>query len=224
MVVQIDLYVGIHKGHRGSLFKVSVQAAKIDLSSHGSVQSLHREVVSFRDAVRVHIELEEKFIHPLLSDRVPGGARELEAEHRDHFERLDDLVAHLDGIRTKSVSFEKRRELALEFYRALNRFIALYLVHLNKEEEEVQPTLWKLCADDELMAAFGKMLASQSPEELAQNFSMMIPALSLDELAGLYAGIRAKAPPQVIQMFAGLAEQLLSKDDWAEAKKRFAKV
>lgn len=89
---------------------------------------------------QTYAALEEKFIHPLLSDRVPGGARKPEENHRIMHQRFDDLVTHVDGIRAKS-DFEKRRELALEFYRAWNRFLSFYFVHINREEEQAQPAL-----------------------------------------------------------------------------------
>jgi hypothetical protein len=164
--------------------------------------------------------MEEKYIHPVLSEMVPGGARKLEEDHRIINQRFDDLVAHLDGIRSKSGDLEKRRELVLEFYRAWNRFIAYYFTHINVEEERVMPILWKLCTNEELAATFRTIIASQKPEELRENFEMMLPAMNLYERVDMINQGRSTMPPEAFQAFLKLAEHLLSPDDWKALKSK----
>jgi hypothetical protein len=162
--------------------------------------------------------MEENFIHPLLSDRVPGGAEKLDEEHQTVEHLLHNLVAHLDRTRSKSTKFEKRKELCLEFYLAFNRFIAFFLSHIDEEEEHVRPTLWDLCTSEELTAAIIKLLASQKPEEGLQNLEMMLNAANSDDLAGLITHAKAALPPEAIQGGLQLAESVLSARDFAALK------
>jgi hemerythrin-like domain-containing protein len=217
---QPDLYVGIHKGQRGKFFGIAMQAGVIDLADQASLDRLYDELSFFREHMKLHASLEEKFIHPLLSERVPGGARKLEEDHRKIDQQFDDIVTQFDAIRAKSIDFEKRSELVLEFYRAWNRFISLYFAHINDEEENVQPTLWKLCTNEELANTFRTILTSQKPDELKYNLEMMLPAMNLYERAEILNAGRASAPPEMFQAVLKLAERVLSPNDWTALKSK----
>jgi len=217
---QIDLYTGIHKGQRSCFFKISVQAGTIDCADQKSLDVLHDELASFREHMRLHAALEEKCIHPLLSDRVPGAARKLEEDHRKINQQFDDLITHFAAIGTKPAEFERRRELALEFYRAWNRFTSFYFMHINKEEENIQPALWQLCTNEELANTFRTILASQKPDELKYNLEIMLPAMNLDERAEIINAARASAPPEMFQAVLKVAGQVLSPDEWIRLKSK----
>ena len=214
------MYTDIHKGQRGRFFKISAQAGTIDYADQKSLDMFHDELTSFKEHMRLHAALEEKYVHPLLSERVPGGAKKLEEDHRNINQQFDDLVTHFNAIRSKPADFETRRELALEFYRAWNRFVSFYFMHINEEEESVQPTLWKLCTNEELANTFRTILASQKPNELKYNLEIMLPAMNLDERAKTINAARASAPPEMFQAVLKVAEQVLSPDEWADLKSK----
>src|SRR4030067_1920744 len=87
-----DLYTAIHKGQRGKFFKISMQAGTVEYADRKSLDGLHDELVSFREHMHLHAALEERFIHPLLSAGVLGGARKLEKDHRKMRQQFDDIV------------------------------------------------------------------------------------------------------------------------------------
>jgi hemerythrin-like domain-containing protein len=217
---QIDLYANIHKGQRSRFFKIAMQAGIIDYADQNFLDRLYDELNSFREHMRFHATAEEKYIHPMLSERVPGGARKLEEDHRIINQRFDDLVTHLDATRAQSADLRKRRELTLEFYRAWNRFLSFYFLHINKEEEQVTPVLWKLCTNEELAATFKMIMASQKPDELRENFEMMLPAINLYERVEMIKAGQASMPPEAFQGFLKLTEHVLSPDDWTALKSK----
>jgi iron-sulfur cluster repair protein YtfE (RIC family) len=146
----LNMYAGIHKGQRSALFQLSTRAGVLDNNDKKDFQAFRNDLAAMRDEIKEHIKNEETYVHPFLIERVPGAAQDLEDDHRDTERMLDELVNHFDGIMGKSIEFDKLFELGLEFYRALNRFITHYLVHINKEEEYIQPALWFVCTGDEL--------------------------------------------------------------------------
>jgi hemerythrin-like domain-containing protein len=217
---RVDLYAGVHKGQRARFFRIMMKAGTLDYDDRDSLDRLYDELTAFREHMRLHASLEERFIHPLLSERVPGGARKLEEDHRTMHQQFDDIVAQFEGIRSRASESEMRRELVLEFYRAWNRFISFYFMHINEEEENVQPTLWKICTDKELAEIFKSILASQNPEELKYDLQIMLPAMNTYERAEMINAGRASTPPQAFQGLLKLAEQALSPDDWAALKSK----
>ena len=136
---QVDLYGGPHKGQRLRFFMISKASGTLDVNDQNAVAALESELASFRDNMFLHANIEEKFIHPLLSERVPGGADKLNEDHRIMHKQFDELVGCLGEIKKKP-----RDELSLEFYLAWNRFISFYFNHIDYEEEHVMPMLWEL--------------------------------------------------------------------------------
>ena len=218
VISEIDLYVGIHKGQRHRFFSIATQAGILDHTNPKAVDALYDELYSFREHLRVHAHMEEKFIHPVLSQRVPGGAMQLEEDHRLIRQKFDDLIANFDGFRAKPVDFEKRPELALELYRAWNRFAAFYFMHINREEEQVMPTLWKLCTVEELAEIHKLMIINQTHEQLVEDFKMMLPNANLKEQVEILGSVRAALSHEEYQGFLKLAEQLLGPKNWADLK------
>ena len=189
----------------------------LDFGDSKALENLREEIISLREHVRLHVKLEEKCIHPLLLDRVPGLSRELEEDHRNIDQKFDDLIICFDGIRGKP-DFAKQGELVLEFYRAWSRFMSIYFMHIDKEEELVQPLLWELCTFEELIIAYKMFLASQTPKEMAEQMQMMLVATNLYERADILSQGRANAPPEMFQAVLKLAQQVLSQNDWTALK------
>jgi hypothetical protein len=109
-------------------------------------------------------------------------------------------------------------ELALEFYRAWNRFVAFYFMHINREEEQVMPALWKLCTVEELAEIHKLMIINQTHEQLVEDFKMMLPNANLKEQVEILGSVRAMLSSEEYQGFLKLAEQLLGPKSWANLK------
>ena len=224
MPSQIDLYTGIHKGQRSYLSQFSKQAGTLDINDPEALAKLATDYSELLEHFRVHAALEEQHIHPLLYDRIPEGAKDLEEDHGRQEQILENLAKHLGTLSEKPVEFEKREEIALEFYRGLNRFISVYLAHINKEEEVIQPSLWKLCTPGELLEAFNTIIASMEPRMLMLNLGIMIPAMNIDERTTLLKGIKASAPPEAYKGITALAERALSPEDWSDLRERIGEA
>jgi hemerythrin-like domain-containing protein len=192
---------------------ISKAAGTLNVNDQNALTTLEAELASFRDNMFLHANIEEKCIHPLLSERVPGGADKLNEDHRIMHKQFDELVAYFGQMKKKL-----GEELSLEFYLAWNRFIAFYFNHIDYEEEHVMPALWKLCSNDELIEVFRKALASQTPKELMENLGMMLPAVSPNERAMLLNQGRATMPPEAFQVALKLAEHVLAPEDWSFLK------
>jgi hypothetical protein len=214
----LNMYAGIHKGQRLALFQLSMRSGALDNNNKKDFKAFRNDLAAMRNEVKGHIKNEETYVHPFLREMVPGAAQDLEDDHRDTERMLDELVNNFDVIMGKPIEFDKLFELCLEFYRALNRFIAHYLVHINKEEEYIQPALWFVCTGDELRTAMSKILASLSPEEAMQELSIIVPADNVDGLAELYLVAKESIPPEGFKAACDLAQRLLSPADWDSLK------
>jgi len=216
----LNMYAGIHKGQRLALFQLSIRAGALDHNDKKDFKAFRNDLEGMRDEIREHIKNEETYVHPFLRERVPSAAQDLEGDHRDTERMLDELMNHFDNLMGKPIEFDKLFELCLEFYRALNRFICHYLVHINKEEEYIQPALWFVCTGDELWTAMSRILASLRPQQAMQELSIIIPADNVDGLAELYLVAKDSIPPQGYKAACELAQHLLSPPIWNNLKSR----
>jgi hypothetical protein len=198
---------------------ISKAAGTLDANDQNALVSLENELLSFKEHMFRHAELEEKFIHPILSERVPGGASRLNEDHKILHKQFDDLIACFGEIKKKQTDFEKREELSLEFYLAWNRFTSFYFNHIDYEEEYVMPSLWKLCTFDELFGVFRKSLADQALEEIIYAFIMALPAMSPTERVMIINQGRAVGPPEAFQAAIKIAEHVLTPTDFSSLKK-----
>jgi len=214
----IDLYTSTHKGQRLKFSEISNAAGTLNMNDHNKLNSLEVTLVSFRDHMYQHASLEEKFIHPLLAERVPGGADRLEEDHRVMRKQFDNLVACFGELKKKSTDFEQRDEFSLEFYRAWSRFISFYLDHIDFEEDHVMPLLWKLCTQDELAGRFRQIMADQTPKQLLDNLGIILPALNPAERSMTLKMGQATMPAEAFQAVLNVAERVLSPEDWEPLK------
>jgi len=215
---QVDLYTGIHKGQRARFSMISKAAGTLNTNDPNALSEFEAELASFRDHMFLHANLEEKFIHPLLAERVPGGANRLNEDHRIMHKQFDDLLAVFGEIRKKPADFEKREDISQEFYLAWNRFIVFYFNHVDYEEEYVMSSLWKLCTSEELFNVFRQVMADQTPNQLMGNLGMMLPAMNPAERAMILNQAKATMPPEAFQAVLKLAERVLSPEDWSKLK------
>lgn len=216
-----QIYASVHKGWRNRLFQMSVRAGKLDFADQPSLDVFYSDLKSMAAGIHLHHHnMEERFIHPLLSARVPGGAERLDKQHRHIDHLLDNLLAHFDGVRSKAAGFEKRRDLGTEFYLAFNRFIAVFLVHIDQEEEQVQPVLWNLCTAEELATTWRAILTNQTPAEAMENLGMTLSSASLDEAAGLLTLAQTNLPPDRFELGSDFARSVMDPQDWSALKDR----
>src|SRR5512137_825765 len=97
---------------------ISKAAGTLDINNQEALTSLGNEIILFREHMFLHASREEIFIHPLLSERVPGGANRLNEDHRNMHRHFDELVASLEEMKKKPLDFGKLQEIAQEFYLA----------------------------------------------------------------------------------------------------------
>ena len=216
-----EIYTHIHKGWRNRLFQMSIKSGRLDYTDQASLDSFYSELQSVVAGIRLHHHsMEERFIHPLLSARVPGGVERLDRQHRHVDHLLDNLLLQVDAMRNQAGGLEKRRELGLEFYLAFNRFISFFLIHIDQEEEQIQPALWNLCTAEELETAWRAILNNQTPQEAMENLGMILSSADVDEVGNLLAFAQASLPPERFDLGSKYARSVLDDHDWSMLKDR----
>jgi hypothetical protein len=207
-----DFYTAPHKGQRRRLFDFADRVGTADFADPDTVDALGAELEDLTSALRAHADLETRFIHPLLQTHVPARAAFLEEEHADLELNVAELIAHFQDITANPCSSEQCRAFGLEFYRALQRFIARYLDHID-EEERTMFELWNHCGDEELETVIGAMRAAVPPEREWAELAHVLPALNPWERVNVLRSLQRFD----VFRFDGacrVAREVLATEDW----------
>lgn len=216
--MRIDFYTHVHKCQRKQMFHLAMQAGEINYNEPDKLLPLANDLAAFLTNLRMHAYHEDTFIHPLLHRKMPGSARTLDKEHEELKSDLLCLEENFAHIQLLPSQYPKRQEQGLEFYRALNRFIAEYLHHINKEEYVLQ-NLWETAAHPELS---GMMIAFQVYNNLEEGKKWLnnnLSAMSLDERILMFRTVQLMAPENVFLSMSKLSEEILGNDVWKSIEK-----
>jgi hypothetical protein len=198
-MTRIDFYTLFHKALRRELFALVDLAGRSDAADPAAAARLREASRRAWRMLAEHARHEDDFLHPLIAERLPALHAAVEAEHA----RLD---ADQRALEAMAEALGADPEAGLAYYRALNRFLAATLAHLDHEEATIMPALWEAGADAALAELMGRFAASFSPEARLRDATLMLAAMSPAERAGYLAKLRQALPAEALAELAARLE------------------
>jgi hypothetical protein len=183
------------------LFELARDIGKADWDKPAGAAQLVARLRAMLTHLRDHAQNEETYIHPLFDD-IGSGAGQIHDEHDALEVDLEALEHLIDSGRHA------------ELYAAYTRLLGRYLLHLDQEETAQRTVLWAHYDDNALLAVFNRFKAERAPEMARLDLEFMLPALSADELAQIYMGMKRSVSPAVFEKAVELAVQVLGESDW----------
>jgi iron-sulfur cluster repair protein YtfE (RIC family) len=211
-VVRFDIYVRIHKALRALMADVLTRVGQIDTDDPRSVSETLAAVRILLDTCRMHLEKENRFIHPAMEARMPGSTRAIAAEHVEHEKAYDLLEKDVHQI--ESAPPAMRAAAAALLYRHLTVFVGENLIHMDVEEAEHNRILWDTHADAEILALEQTIVASSTREQVGLILRWMVPHITPAERAALFIGMRKTAPAQVVDGALSAVKPHLDAPEW----------
>lgn len=209
-----NIYANIHKGLRAYMAQVLQITGRADWNDEFDRTYALGELRGLLAMCRAHLEHENDFIHCAMDARKPGSAGRGTAEHLQHVDAIDTLLAR--AVALDAAPPIRRPQLAHELYLALAMFIAENHEHMDMEETRHNAVLWDAYSDEEIHAIEGALVASMPAEATMQTMRWMIPSMAHPERVALLDGMRRHAPAEVFRAVMALAESLLSSRDNAK--------
>jgi hypothetical protein len=167
---RVHLYAKIHKAQRAWLMRSIVAAGRTDPADPAAIALVAADARRLAHHLHEHGLHEEQFIHPLLSGADPDLANQLEAEHCT----LDIALAELSRAADAN-------DLA-GLYPALTGFVVRYFPHLDIEEQQAMPAIWRAFDDgallDRVMLPF---ISTRSSAGIIDDLNLQIGALNPQE-------------------------------------------
>lgn len=203
--VRHDFYRGVHKGLRLALARLLTRLGNVDAADASAVRRLLADLRGQLVFSAGHLHHEDAVIHTALAPHAPEAVAALEAEHDHHRAAFEALEAAIVAAETSEPCAPALHALYIRF----SQFVAEDFAHMAHEETVVMPLLQSFFTDAELHALEGRIIASQSPEEMVIGGRMIMSALSPAERLAMAAGARAAMPPPAFEgMMAAIAPAL----------------
>lgn len=213
---RFDIYSLPHKGIRAALAGALAGAGRLDWRDHEDTAHMVDTVRELATLCRVHLAIEERFIHPAMEARRPGSAGDTADEHRRHLADIDRLeqcaleLSHLPALR--------REITARDLYRQLAHFTADNLRHMDREESVNARVLWETHDDAELVALHREIVGAQTPGERRIGLRWMLPHMTPAERATLLGSMRAQLPAEAFDSTLAMTLPLLDARDAAKLR------
>jgi Hemerythrin HHE cation binding domain len=211
---RFEMYRPIHKALRAFMSDTLVAIGRMDPDDDSDVTIALEQARSLLAVLRVHLEDENRFVHPAMEARRPGSTDRTAHDHVEHecaLSELDDLIT-----RVSRSLLQERASAASTLYRQLALFVAENFEHMHVEEHDNAAVLWAEYTDEELMAIEAAIVASVPPAAMAVAARWMMSGLNHSERVTMLVGIRQTAPTEAFEGLVAIARGHLSPRDWAK--------
>jgi len=204
-----NIFYQIHKGMKALLYETALQVQHTDF---WNVDEADDAIETINEVIRLfekHAHSEDELVFPAVEKYDPAMADAFEQEHvKDHL--LGQLLANsIAGYEAAGVITDKAGA-GKQVQSAFSKFMIFNLEHMAKEEEVINPILWRHYTDAELMAITHTIIARVPQDYLARFNKWMMRGLNNAEITGWLKGVEKNAPEPVFQSLFVIAEKELS--------------
>lgn len=160
--MRVDLFSMIHKAVRSVLFELSLEAARVDLTSAAAIDGLSERIDRMLELLDEHARIEETYVSPVLRSLDELLANDLAREHR----ALEVVQVEVERAMAalEQADLAARGDAGANLIRVINHLVSVQLVHMNREETEIMAMLWSGMNDPELGALRMRMAESLPAE------------------------------------------------------------
>jgi hemerythrin-like domain-containing protein len=216
---RVDLFTTVHKALRAVIYQLSMMLQTADFTDERATNASLAALEHFLELLHEHAGHEDRTIFAVMHKFDSAMIDQLESEHKEIDVHLDEVHASIAKVKAATTP-EERIAAGGALNVSVNNFIAFYLAHLMAEEKTVLPASWKYLTDQELAAMRIDVQQHTSPVRFAEWMRWMFPAMNINELIGMFRGLKMHAPPQFYEAMCQTANVSLGEVGWRALQQR----
>lgn len=227
MTATEDLFTPIHKAIRSMIYNVSGRLQTNDFADVAASKPLLDDLEhDFSSAISAgcilcllhsHATDEETAVFPSVTKHDAATVQGFIEDHHALSRRLETIAKMAHEVPTRPRA-EERVQLGIALSQKANDFFAAYLDHMNREEEKLVPLMRERFTDEQMRAMRSTIMGGMPRDRLAWILRWMLPSLNLREMAAMLGGIKATAPPPVLEFVSGIAAERVDPQRWQAVK------
>ncbi|MDP4263376.1 MAG: hemerythrin domain-containing protein [Bacteroidota bacterium] len=213
---QYNMFNQVHKGLRALLYETALQIQHTDFWNVEEAEAVIERINEVVALFEKHAYSEDTYVFPAIEKYEPSVADAFEQEHvTDHF--LGQQLSESIALYKNAAIITDKVEAAKKIYPSYVKFMAFNLEHMAKEEEIINPLLWRYYTEADLMAITRQIVSNIPPEHMIRFSKWMIRGLNNAEICRWLREVEETAPEVVFKALFVTAEKELS-------EKRFRQV
>ncbi|MHA2049946.1 MAG: hemerythrin domain-containing protein [Promethearchaeota archaeon] len=215
---RFDVYGPVHKGLRFFMTELMYELGKSDVNNVSELTSLEEKLQYLWDILKVHAEGEEEFIFPHLESEDKALHMKLKQAHEKFHKQAEIFSNDFRNILGTDSEDTKKLELMSKFIKRYNTFLFEYFSHLQDEELEANPVLWKILGDEELMVVISKISSKPTPELRQYFLPYLLKATNHPERVGVLMGMKKDMSESAFNGILNIARTSLVESNWQKLK------
>ena len=207
-----NTFNGIHKGLRCMLYDTAQKIQHTNFADSEESEETLQRIESVLLLFEHHGHHEDHFLFPNIGPTDSTIVKELEKEHVKDHELSSGLQNAVNEYR-KAGNKVDRAIIGKNLLMLFNEFVAFNLQHMNKEEQHINPILWKNYTDEEIRAIDKKLVANVDPSILMKSGEWLMKGQNYLELFYWTNDLKHNAPPPVYEAVTNLGKHVY-KEKW----------
>jgi iron-sulfur cluster repair protein YtfE (RIC family) len=203
-----NIFLQVHKGLKALLYDTALKVQHTDFWNVEEAEDTIERINEVVSLFEKHAHSEDTYVFPAVEKYEPSVADAFEQEHvKDHF--LGQLLEESLALYQNAAIITEKAEAGKQIQSAFIKFMVFNIEHMAKEEDVINPILWRYNTDSEIMAITQQIVANIPQEDMAQFSKWMIRGLNNAEITGWLKGVEKNAPEPVFQSLFITAEREL---------------
>lgn len=211
-----NIFFPVHKGLRALLYETAIKLQQTcfdnDAEAAAAIDRLKIVIAIFES----HAHKEDDYLFASIAEYEPAIIDAFAQEHKqDHAlcENLQKSMATFDAA-------DAANKLAMgeEIMKAFTWFMVFNLTHMAKEEQVINPVLWRYYTDAQLRQITQQIMKSVPQQETAFVSKWMMRGLNNDEVLYWMHGVKDTAPQPAFEALLAVAEKELHPQRWSRVK------
>lgn len=209
-----NIFFPVHKGLRALLFETAQLLQQTNFTDVDEADDAVERVKTVVSLFESHASKEDNYVFAAISAYEPSVVASFEQEHEEDHALGESLQNWIKAFEY-AIAPSAKQTIGDDLTKAYIQFMVFNLRHMAKEEQVINPILWRYYSDEELHGITQTILASIPPQEGAYFSRWMVRGLNNAEILGWLKGVKNAAPQPVFQSLLGIAEEELQPHRWS---------
>jgi iron-sulfur cluster repair protein YtfE (RIC family) len=199
----------IHKGLRALLYETAIKLQQSDFWHLEDAEECLERISEVIALFEKHADSEDTVVFPAIEKYEPSIADAFLKEHvEDHIlsEKLNSAIIAYRAAPTINEKIAASRQIHIAF----TKFLVFNIEHMAKEEEVLNPLLWRYYSDKDLLELTQRIVKNIAHDKLERYNSWMMRGLNNQEITGWLKEVEKHAPEEVFQALFVTAEKELA--------------
>ncbi len=194
------------------LYSTGMKIQKTDFTDDKQRKEAVALLAEVLELIERHSLHEDTYIFPHVTTYDGALLAELEEDHA-HGHKLDSKLLQLVDELQVPTNHTTLQSVGAELFHTFNRYIAFHLEHMEKEEEKVNPLLWKYYSDEEITRMKSPIVNSGDSGLLLKEIAWTLQSISSNEAIQWLIGLQSRVSLETMEGFKKVAKEVLPAGD-----------